>query len=61
MAPLYLNYYGLCMLNGNYKVKLHFAEITFSDDNAFTSLGKRVFDVSIQVSNEANSLLHILC
>ncbi|QCE10156.1 probable LRR receptor-like serine/threonine-protein kinase At1g53430 isoform X1 [Vigna unguiculata] len=48
LAPLYLHYYGLCMLNGNYKVKLHFAEITFSDDNAFTSLGRRVFDVSIQ-------------
>ncbi|KAH1218297.1 putative LRR receptor-like serine/threonine-protein kinase [Glycine max] len=48
MAPLYLNYYGLCMLNGNYKVKLHFAEIAFSDDQSYSSLGKRVFDVSIQ-------------
>ncbi|XP_027342483.1 probable LRR receptor-like serine/threonine-protein kinase At1g53430 isoform X2 [Abrus precatorius] len=48
MAPLYLNYYGLCMLNGNYKVKLHFAEIVFSDDQKFSSLGKRIFDVSIQ-------------
>ncbi|CAJ1957651.1 unnamed protein product, partial [Sphenostylis stenocarpa] len=48
MAPLYLTYYGLCMLNGNYKVKLHFSEITFSDENSFASLGKRVFDVSIQ-------------
>ncbi|RDX92923.1 putative LRR receptor-like serine/threonine-protein kinase, partial [Mucuna pruriens] len=48
MAPLYLNYYGLCMLNGNYNVKLHFAEILFSADHNFSSLGKRVFDVSIQ-------------
>ncbi|TKY49219.1 LRR receptor serine/threonine-protein kinase [Spatholobus suberectus] len=48
MAPLYLNYYGLCMLNGNYKVKLHFAEIDFSGDHTYNSLGKRVFDVSIQ-------------
>ncbi|KAL2331313.1 hypothetical protein Fmac_018894 [Flemingia macrophylla] len=48
MAPVYLNYYGLCMLNGNYKVKLHFADIVFSNDHDFSSLGKRVFDVSIQ-------------
>lgn len=50
IAPLYLNYYGLCMLNGNYKVKLHFAEIAFSDDQSYCNHGKRVFDVSIQVS-----------
>ncbi|KAK7272597.1 hypothetical protein RJT34_29302 [Clitoria ternatea] len=48
MAPLYLNYYGFCMLNGNYKVKLHFAEIAFSNDQTYSSLGKRIFDVSIQ-------------
>ncbi|KAH1222936.1 putative LRR receptor-like serine/threonine-protein kinase [Glycine max] len=48
IAPLYLNYYGLCMLNGNYKVKLHFAEIAFSDDQSYCNHGKRVFDVSIQ-------------
>ncbi|KAK7324509.1 hypothetical protein VNO77_28114 [Canavalia gladiata] len=48
MAPLYLNYYGLCMLNGNYKVKLHFAEISFSEDQKYGIVGKRIFDVSIQ-------------
>ncbi|XP_012574858.1 probable LRR receptor-like serine/threonine-protein kinase At1g53430 isoform X2 [Cicer arietinum] len=48
ISPLSLNYYGLCMLNGNYKVKLHFAEIMFSDDQTFSSLGRRIFDVSIQ-------------
>ncbi|XP_061343588.1 probable LRR receptor-like serine/threonine-protein kinase At1g53430 [Gastrolobium bilobum] len=48
LAPLSLNYYGLCMLKGNYKVKLHFAEIMFSDDKTFSSLGRRIFDVSIQ-------------
>lgn len=58
LAPLSLNYYGLCMLKGNYKVKLHFAEIMFSDDQTFSSLGRRIFDVSIQVSNEAKYLLH---
>lgn len=50
LSPLSLNYYGLCMQKGNYKVKLHFAEIMFSDDQTFSSLGRRVFDVSIQVS-----------
>ncbi|KAL2326829.1 hypothetical protein Fmac_020256 [Flemingia macrophylla] len=48
LAPLSLNYYGLCMPNGNYKVKLHFAEIMFSDDQTFSSLGRRIFDVSVQ-------------
>ncbi|XP_061351364.1 probable LRR receptor-like serine/threonine-protein kinase At1g53430 [Gastrolobium bilobum] len=47
-APLSLNYYGLCMLKGNYNVKLHFAEIMFSNDQTFSSLGRRIFDVSIQ-------------
>ncbi|KAL1349970.1 hypothetical protein HN51_026442 [Arachis hypogaea] len=48
IAPLSLNYYGLCMKNGNYKVKLHFAEIMFSNDQTFSSLGRRIFDVSVQ-------------
>ncbi|CAL0303725.1 unnamed protein product [Lupinus luteus] len=48
VAPLSLNYYGLCMMKGNYNVKLHFAEIMFSDDRTFSSLGRRIFDVSIQ-------------
>ncbi|KAH1210352.1 putative LRR receptor-like serine/threonine-protein kinase [Glycine max] len=48
MAPLHLNYYGLCMLNDNYEVKLHFAKIAFSNDQSYSSLGKHVFDVSIE-------------
>ncbi|XP_058747462.1 probable LRR receptor-like serine/threonine-protein kinase At1g53440 [Vicia villosa] len=48
LSPLSLSYYGLCMKNGNYKVNLHFAEIMFSDDQTFKSLGRRIFDVSIQ-------------
>ncbi|KAJ9563608.1 hypothetical protein OSB04_008768 [Centaurea solstitialis] len=47
-APISLTYYGLCLINGNYTVRLHFAEIIFSEDNSFNSLGKRVFDVYIQ-------------
>lgn len=53
LSPLSLNYYGLCLPKGNYKVKLHFAEIMFSNDQTFSSLGRRIFDVSIQVSVDA--------
>ncbi|KAK4285844.1 hypothetical protein QN277_002484 [Acacia crassicarpa] len=48
LSPQSLKYYGLCMMKGGYKVKLHFAEIMFSDDQTFNSLGTRIFDVSIQ-------------
>ncbi|KAL4622333.1 hypothetical protein ACB092_06G289700 [Castanea dentata] len=47
-SPLSLTYYGLCLMNGNYTVKLHFAEIIFTSDRSFNSLGKRLFDVYIQ-------------
>lgn len=49
VSPLSLTYYGLCLLNGNYTVKLHFAEIIFTNDSTFNSLGKRIFDVYLQV------------
>ncbi|TYG71411.1 hypothetical protein ES288_D05G393800v1 [Gossypium darwinii] len=48
IAPQSLKYYGLCLRQGNYKVQLHFAEIMFSDNQTFDSLGRRLFDVSIQ-------------
>lgn len=50
LAPVSLKYYGLCLLKGSYTVELYFAEIVFTDDKTYSSLGKRVFDVSIQVS-----------
>jgi len=50
VSPLSLTYYGLCLMNGNYTVMLHFAEIIFTNDRSFNSLGKRIFDVYIQVS-----------
>lgn len=49
LSPLSLTYYGLCMLKGSYTVQLHFAEIVFTDDDTFSSLGKRLFNVLIQV------------
>jgi len=50
VSPLSLTYYGLCMINGNYTVKLHFAEIIFINDRSLNSLGRRIFDVYIQVT-----------
>ncbi|KAL7129406.1 hypothetical protein ABFS83_13G064100 [Erythranthe nasuta] len=47
-SPLSLTYYGFCLINGNYTVNLHFAEIIFTDDKTYSSLGRRLFDVYIQ-------------
>lgn len=49
VSPTSLTYYGFCLGNGNYTVKLHFAEIMFTDDKTYSSLGRRVFDIYIQV------------
>ncbi|CAN6443553.1 unnamed protein product [Victoria cruziana] len=43
-----MTYYGLCLQSGSHNVQLHFAEIMFTDDKTFGSLGERVFDVYIQ-------------
>ncbi|KAF8012643.1 hypothetical protein BT93_I0718 [Corymbia citriodora subsp. variegata] len=48
LSPWSIRYYGLCMMKGSYKVRLHFAEIQYSEDETFSSLGKRIFDVAIQ-------------
>ncbi|GJV49896.1 kinase RLK-Pelle-DLSV family protein, partial [Tanacetum coccineum] len=47
-SALSLTYYGLCMHNGSYNISLHFAEIQFTDDRNYSSLGRRVFDIYIQ-------------
>ncbi|XP_047152407.1 probable leucine-rich repeat receptor-like serine/threonine-protein kinase At3g14840 [Vigna umbellata] len=47
-SPISLTYYGFCLGNGNYTIFLHFAEIVFTDDQTFSSLGRRVFDIYIQ-------------
>ncbi|XP_073297838.1 probable leucine-rich repeat receptor-like serine/threonine-protein kinase At3g14840 [Primulina huaijiensis] len=48
ISPLSLTYYGFCLINGNYTVDLHFAEIQITDDRTYSSLGRRIFDVYIQ-------------
>ncbi|KAK1439660.1 hypothetical protein QVD17_05480 [Tagetes erecta] len=47
-SALSLTYYGFCMVSGSYNVSLHFAEIVFTNDTTFSSLGRRVFDIYIQ-------------
>ncbi|XP_060195249.1 uncharacterized protein LOC132624497 [Lycium barbarum] len=48
MSPLSLTYIRYCLANGSYNVSLHFAEIAFTNDSTYTSLGRRVFDIYIQ-------------
>ncbi|XP_072953807.1 probable LRR receptor-like serine/threonine-protein kinase At1g53440 [Typha angustifolia] len=48
LSPLSLKYYGFCLQKGAYMVNLHFAEIMFTDDETYASIGTRLFDVSIQ-------------
>ncbi|XP_047310375.1 probable leucine-rich repeat receptor-like serine/threonine-protein kinase At3g14840 [Impatiens glandulifera] len=48
LTPLSLTYYAYCLRNGNYTVKLHFAEIVFTNTQTYSSLGRRIFDVYIQ-------------
>ncbi|KAL2986716.1 hypothetical protein AAZX31_12G223200 [Glycine max] len=48
VSPISLTYYGFCLENGDYTVTLHFAEIAFTDDDTYKSLGRRIFDIYIQ-------------
>ncbi|XP_056841627.1 probable LRR receptor-like serine/threonine-protein kinase At1g29720 isoform X2 [Raphanus sativus] len=47
-SALSLVYYAFCLENGSYNVKLHFMEIQFSDEEPFSRLGRRIFDVYVQ-------------
>lgn len=55
LSPLSLTYYAFCLETGSYNVSLHFSEIMFKDNNSYFSLGRRYFDVYVQVS-ECGSL-----
>ncbi|EOY27898.1 Receptor-like kinase in flowers 1, putative [Theobroma cacao] len=48
LSPLSLTYYQYCLENGNYTLTLHFAEIQFSNNATYGSLGRRMFDIYIQ-------------
>ncbi|KAD3066349.1 hypothetical protein E3N88_34229 [Mikania micrantha] len=47
-SGLSLTYYGICMRSESYNVSLHFAEIIFTNDETYSSLGRRLFDIYIQ-------------
>jgi len=51
VSPITLTYFHNCMKNGNYTVNLHFAEIQFTNDKTYKSLGKRIFDIYVQVTD----------
>ncbi|KAI3456101.1 hypothetical protein Pfo_012764 [Paulownia fortunei] len=48
VSPLSLTYFHYCLENGSYNVSLHFAEILFTNDSTYNSLGRRMFDIYIQ-------------
>ncbi|XP_010549447.1 PREDICTED: probable LRR receptor-like serine/threonine-protein kinase At1g29720 [Tarenaya hassleriana] len=47
-SALSLVYYAFCLDNGIYHVKLHFAEIQFSDEELYCRTARRIFDVYVQ-------------
>ncbi|WZZ03855.1 hypothetical protein YC2023_089776 [Brassica napus] len=48
LSPLSLAYFAFCFENGSYNVKLHFAEIQFSDEEPYVRLAKRFFNIYVQ-------------
>ncbi|KAI3729334.1 hypothetical protein L6452_17990 [Arctium lappa] len=46
-----LRYYGLGLENGNYTVSLQFAELQIENGPTWRSLGRRVFDIYLQISH----------
>lgn len=49
LSPLSLTYFSYCLEKGDYLVSLLFAEIQFTNDTANGNLGRRLFDIYIQV------------
>ncbi|CAA7028274.1 unnamed protein product [Microthlaspi erraticum] len=65
-SAISLVYYAFCLKNGGYNVRLHFMEIQFSDEEPYSRLGRRIFDVYVQgelflrdfnIKEEANGTL----
>ncbi|KAL6201311.1 hypothetical protein ACLB2K_025025 [Fragaria x ananassa] len=48
IAPISITYFHYCLENGDYTLSVHFAEIQFTNNQTFTSLGRRIFDIYIQ-------------
>ncbi|KAL4554070.1 hypothetical protein LXL04_039811 [Taraxacum kok-saghyz] len=59
--PIYIvssqrQYYGLGLENGNYTVDLRFAELVTEDGPTWRSLGRRVFDIYIQIYHSTRAM-----
>ncbi|XP_076943672.1 putative LRR receptor-like serine/threonine-protein kinase RFK1 [Bidens hawaiensis] len=48
LSTLSLTYVSYCLQNDDYIVNLHFAEIQYTNDTTYRSLGRRIFDIYIQ-------------
>ncbi|XP_022715712.1 probable LRR receptor-like serine/threonine-protein kinase RFK1 isoform X3 [Durio zibethinus] len=48
IAPISLTYFHYCLENGNYTITFNFAEIEFTPDETYSSLGRRIFDIYVQ-------------
>ncbi|OMO82763.1 hypothetical protein COLO4_22843 [Corchorus olitorius] len=48
VAPISLTYFHYCLENGNYTITFNFAEIEFTNDETYSSLGRRIFDIYVQ-------------
>lgn len=57
ISPMSLTYYGFCLENGDYTVKLHFAEIMFTADSTYSCLGRRLLDVIFKYTILSNKSL----
>lgn len=49
LCPVALSYYAFCLHDDQYNVTLHFAETVYTKEEDYSSVGKRIFDVYIQV------------
>ena len=58
LCPNSLKYYGFCLRNGNYNISLYFSEIVFVKNDDYSSSGKRVFDIYIQVGTLATKFFN---
>ncbi|KAL3715800.1 hypothetical protein ACJRO7_007535 [Eucalyptus globulus] len=47
-SAISLTYFGFCLMDGPYNVTLHFAEIMFTGNESYQSLGRRAFNIYIQ-------------
>ncbi|GLT52536.1 hypothetical protein SLA2020_258710 [Shorea laevis] len=48
ISPISLTYFHYCLANGNYTLSLNHAEIEFTNDKTYSSLGRRMFDIYVQ-------------